>query len=135
VLDFFSPAFAKATTNLQSFVSQSNDFDVFDPDVVAQRLRGTGMLCFENFTHLDLSRNTLTDHEFSRMLEQQVWVLAEMPSNRETDALTHVSKMKSLSLQVCKLKATQSKWAGVCGVNGMPAGVSNLFVWLLDVLM
>jgi len=101
MLDFLDPNFAKATKHLESFVSQSNEFDVFDPDVVAQRLRGTGMLSVENFTHLDLSRNTLIDHEFSRMLEQQVWVLSEMPVNRETNALTFVSKLKSLNLQVC----------------------------------
>ena len=101
MLDFLDPNFAKATKHLESFVSQSNEFDVFDPDVVAQRLRGTGLLSFENFTHLDLSRNTLIDHEFSRMLEQQVWVLSEMPVNRETNALTYVSKLKSLNLQVC----------------------------------
>jgi hypothetical protein len=99
LLDFFDKKFAEATPHLKHFYAQSNLFDVYDPDVVAQRLRGSGKLSWANFETVDLSRNTLTDSEFARMLREQVWPRGDLPIDRGTQVFSKPSVLKNLFLQ------------------------------------
>ena len=78
LLDFFERKFAEATPFLKHFHAHSNLFDIYDPDVVAQRLRGSGKLSWDNFITIDMSRNILSDSEFARMLKNQVWCMEDL---------------------------------------------------------
>lgn len=98
ILDFFDRSFSDATPNLKHFIAQSNLFDIYDPDTVAQRLRGRGKLLWTNFHTLDLSRNLLVDVEFAKMLREQVWCLEDQPVNKKTGAFTHPCQLRTLLL-------------------------------------
>ena len=98
VLDFFDKSFAEATPFLKHFISQSNLVDIYDPDVVAHRLRGSGKLSWNNFHTLDLSRNTLVDVEFAKMISTQVWALEDQHVDKDGN-FTHKSEMRHLYLQ------------------------------------
>lgn len=98
VLDFFDRKFAESTPFLKHLIAQGNLLDIYDPDVVAQRLRGSGKLSWNNFHTLDLSRNTLVDVEFAKMISTQIWVLEDLRTDSSGN-FTHKSEMRKLCFQ------------------------------------
>ena len=103
VLDFFDKRFADATPFLKHLIAQSNLLDIYDADVMAQRLRGSGKLCWHNFHTLDLSHNCLVDVELAKMISQQVWVMADLPVDKEGGNFTRRSELRHLHLQEIEL--------------------------------
>lgn len=99
VLEFFGRTFAEATPNLKRFCGASNDVDFSDSECIDFLVKGK--LSLDNFTHLDLSDNTLIDTSFAKMFLAVAWNVESIRGYAEDRR--PVANMASLKLDVCEL--------------------------------
>lgn len=110
VLEFFERSFAERVPNLKRFCGATNDVDFSDSGCIDLLVRGK--LSLENFTHLDLSDNTLIDTQFVKLFLAVAWNIDSIKGYSEE--ARPVANMQVLRLDVCELgNATLNHLSGL----------------------